>query len=72
MVTLTATYCAFCDAVANLYKNFRDSITPKMDKKAYRELSQLSDRELNDMGICRGDIKNIAMGENVPRDGWRY
>lgn len=72
MVTLTTTYCAFCDIVSDLYTNFRDSITPKMDKKAYRELHALTDRELNDMGICRGDIKNIAMGENVPRDGWRY
>jgi len=41
-----------------------------MDKKIYRELASLTDRELNDMGICRGDIRHIAMGEHVPRDGW--
>ena len=72
MVTITATYCAFCDMVADLYTNFRDAITPKMDKKAYRELHSLTDRELSDMGICRGDIKSIAMGKTVPRGGWDY
>tara|TARA_B100000035_G_scaffold21598_1_gene17069 strand:- start:1601 stop:1819 length:219 start_codon:yes stop_codon:yes gene_type:complete len=66
MSTLTATYCAFCEAVAGLYRNFRDAITPKMDRQAYRELSQLSDRELNDMGISRSEIKAIAMGTYKP------
>lgn len=70
MTVLTQTYCAFCEVVSNFYKNFRDAITPKMDKKIYRELASLTDRELNDMGICRGDIPNIARGEHVPRDGW--
>jgi uncharacterized protein YjiS (DUF1127 family) len=72
MTTLTRTYCAFCDAVASLYKNFRDTITPKMDKKVYFELHALSDRELNDMGICRGDIRSISMGVKVPRGGWKH
>jgi len=26
---------------------------------------------LNDMGISRGDIGNIARGIHIPRDGWR-
>lgn len=29
-------------------------------KQTIRELSMLSDAELNDIGICRGDIWNIA------------
>jgi len=29
-----------------------------------KELSRLSDRELNDMGIARGDIYSIAHGDN--------
>ncbi|QZI94333.1 protein of unknown function DUF1127 [Methylophilales phage Melnitz EXVC044M] len=70
MTVLTQTYCAFCDIVSDLYKNFRNVITPKIDKKIYRELASLTDRELNDMGICRGDITSIAMGKHVPRDGW--
>ena len=70
MTTLTTTYCAFCNIVADLYKNFRDSIIPKMDRKTYRELNSLTDLELRDIGICRGDIKNISMGKSVPRKGW--
>jgi len=27
-----------------------------------RELSRLSDRELDDIGLCRGDIEQIARG----------
>ena len=68
MSTLTATYCAFCEVVASLYRNFRDKIAPKMDKQAYRELSALTDRELNDMGISRGEIKAIAMGTYKPHN----
>jgi uncharacterized protein YjiS (DUF1127 family) len=29
-------------------------------RETVRELSQLSDRELDDLGIIRGDITNIA------------
>ena len=34
-------------------------------KKTYKELSRLTDFELNDIGICRGDIKNIARGDRT-------
>ena len=61
MTTLTTTYCAFCNIVSDLYKNFRDSIIPKMDRKTYRELHSLTDLELRDIGIFSGDIKNIYM-----------
>jgi uncharacterized protein YjiS (DUF1127 family) len=27
-----------------------------------RELSRLSDRELDDIGLCRGDIERVARG----------
>jgi len=49
-------------------------------KQTIRELSRLSDRELNDMGIGRGDIYNIANGDptlkrsdveaNINLKGW--
>jgi len=29
-------------------------------KSTYNELYRLSDRELSDLGLCRGDIRNIA------------
>ena len=29
-------------------------------RKTVRELSQLTDRELNDLGIARGEIENVA------------
>lgn len=34
----------------------------KLERKTYKELSLLSDRELQDMGIGRSDIRSIAMG----------
>jgi uncharacterized protein YjiS (DUF1127 family) len=33
----------------------------KIINKTYKELYRLSDRELNDIGITRADIKDIAM-----------
>ena len=39
-------------------------------KQVVRELSALSDRELNDMGICRGDIYGIAKGDVIRGEGW--
>lgn len=72
MSTLTHTYCAFCAIIANGYKTLRDALTPKTDRKVYRELNAFSDRELHDMGICRGDIRHIAQGKPIPRDGWTY
>jgi hypothetical protein len=71
MTVLTRTYCAFCEVVADLYNNFKTCVTPTFDRKTYNQLASLTDRELNDMGISRGDIGNIARGISVPRDGWR-
>jgi uncharacterized protein YjiS (DUF1127 family) len=34
-------------------------------KRTLKELSRLTDFELNDIGICRGDIKNIARGDRT-------
>lgn len=72
MTVLTQTYCAFCNVIADAYTTLRDAITPKMNYRIYRELSSCTDRELQDMGICRGDIRQISMGIEIPRDGWRY
>ena len=37
--------------------------------RTFKELSKLNDFELNDIGICRGDIKNIARGDKTIRRG---
>lgn len=34
-------------------------------RNTIKELSKLNDYELNDIGICRGDIKNIARGDRT-------
>ena len=52
------------------YKDLRRSMKLRAERKAsykqtYKELSKLTDFELNDIGICRGDIKNIARGDRT-------
>lgn len=39
-------------------------------KQTIKELNQLNDRDLNDIGICRGDIRNIAYGDSTLLKGW--
>ena len=34
-------------------------------KQTVRELNKLTNFELNDIGICRGDIHNIASGDRT-------
>ena len=34
-------------------------------RKTIKDLSSLSDYELNDIGIARGDIRNIAYGDST-------
>ena len=52
------------------YKDLRRSMKLRAEKKAaynrtVKELSRLTDFELSDIGICRGDIKNIARGDRT-------
>ena len=69
--TLTRFYCSFCDIVANCFKGFIEEsrFDPNWDSQAFKQLSDLSDRELRDIGICRSDIKNIAKGGKMYRGG---
>jgi 1-aminocyclopropane-1-carboxylate deaminase/D-cysteine desulfhydrase-like pyridoxal-dependent ACC family enzyme len=70
---LNTAYCAFCDKVAAFVKSiFKNTVEgtpfdPKFDKKAFKQLNALSDYELRDIGITRGDIMHIAMGGEVFR-----
>ena len=50
--------------MTNLVKNFLQKLRNRQSyRNTYNELSQLNDRELNDIGIGRGDIKRVAMGD---------
>jgi IS30 family transposase len=62
--TLTTYYCAFCDAVASFFKGAVENtqLDSRFNRKTYTELSALSDYELRDIGISRGEIMHIAMG----------
>ncbi len=52
------------------FSDLRRSMRLRAERKAsykqtYKELSKLNDHELNDIGICRGDIRNIARGDRT-------
>ena len=52
------------------FSDLRKSMKLRAERKAsykqtYKELSKLTDFELNDIGICRGDIRNIARGDRT-------
>ena len=53
---------SFADArVGGFVAKLVSSIRAEFDsRKTRRELSRLSDRELDDIGLCRGDINEIA------------
>jgi uncharacterized protein YjiS (DUF1127 family) len=38
-------------------------------RQTVKELSKLTNFELNDIGICRGDIRNIARGDRTIKRG---
>ena len=52
------------------FSDLRRSMKLRAERKAaynrtVKELSRLTTFELNDIGICRGDIKNIARGDRT-------
>ena len=50
--------------MTNLVKNFLQKLRSRQSyRNTYNELARLTDRELNDIGIGRGDIKGVAMGD---------
>lgn len=48
----------FLDFINDLQKRMK---LKKLQKETIKELSSLSDRDLNDIGIARSQIKSIAM-----------
>lgn len=69
MSTLALTYCNFCELVKSFFKTTKKAINPSYDKKVYSDLQRLTDYELRDIGLCRGDIMHIAKGGTVYRGG---
>ena len=56
------------------YRDLRRSMKLRAERRAsykrtIKELRQLTDFELNDIGICRGDIHNIARGDRTIKRG---
>ena len=56
------------------FNDLRRSMKQRAERRAsynrtYKELSKLNDYELNDIGICRGDIRNIARGDRTIKRG---
>jgi len=48
-------------SVAEWFKRLQASIArEKLARQTIKELSRLSDRELNDMGLSRGNIYSVA------------
>ena len=69
--TITNFYCTFCDAVKGFFKGFvtESRFDSSWDSKGYAQLSKLSDYELRDIGITRGDIDHICRGGKIYRGG---
>ena len=66
---LSQVYCSLCDTVTKFFKGFvtESRFDPNFDRKGYAQLSKLSDYELRDIGITRGDINHICRGGTVYR-----
>ena len=68
---VSASHSLFTSAIEGLFdfiKSAKKSYTDRRDRKiAMNELHALSDRELNDMGISRGDIYAVVHGDTSYR-----
>jgi uncharacterized protein YjiS (DUF1127 family) len=63
-VILAATDALHIPAVLDFFRDLKRSYKKRQDRKeTIKQLSALSNRELNDMGISRGDIWAIANGD---------
>lgn len=60
ILTLKTTYCGVCAKIASIYSTIKNASAASYDRKADAELRRMTDRELADIGICRGDIRRIA------------
>ena len=67
----TATWVGL-PGLANWFKNLNQKLKQRrLERQTYNELSSLSDRDLQDLGISRTDIRSISNG-NFYRDEMEY
>jgi len=63
-ITMTAGTTGLLARVAKFFVDLNEKrIKQKLINQTIKELSRLSDRELNDMGLARGDIWAVAHGD---------
>lgn len=62
-MVLTVTNWLNFQSIADIWTNFKHNRAMAAQRRTtIRELSMLTDAELNDIGLCRGDIKSVANG----------
>ena len=70
MTTLTMAAGTSLSGVANWIKKINAKLAHrKAVRQAVKDLSALSDYELNDIGISRGDIRAVANGDITMKRG---
>ena len=68
-LTMTASTTGLLARVAKFFVNLNEKrIQRKQINNTIKQLSALSDRELNDMGLARGDIWAVAHGDKSYKD----
>lgn len=69
--TLTTYYCQFCDIITEFVSNiFRKVNHRKEVNNGIKQLNRMTDYELRDIGICRGDIPRVAAGDHKRRESF--
>jgi uncharacterized protein YjiS (DUF1127 family) len=59
------------EIIIEAFKTFKqERAAEKLAKQTMKELSRLTDKELNDIGLSRGDIWYVAHNQNENLRGW--
>ena len=65
---LSTAASSFASAIAGGLAAVSSSLAARAERaRVYRELSRMSDRDLEDIGICRSDIERVASLVDFPR-----
>ena len=59
------------ETIIEAYRTFKqERVAKRLAKQTIKELSKLTDKELNDIGLSRGDIWYVAHNQNDNLRGW--
>jgi uncharacterized protein YjiS (DUF1127 family) len=59
------------ETIIEVYRTFKqERVAKRLAKQTIKELSKLTDKELNDIGLSRGDIWYVAHNQNDNLRGW--